>query len=322
MTMKRLLVVSACVAVFASTLGATAASADPAPGCEISISNVRLADAMAHVQPKTANSLVFSWTGTAARCTNPISVSAELRQVGDPSSVEGLVNRALELKGSTVFDALGAGRSYIVTVTATDGTVSASSSSSPTSTLRGVADTVQFTNGTKAGARPGSIQIAGVATDSGYPIGARPVTLWVAPFGTAAAKQVASTTTDFAGAFNFWLHVTSNSRVTVKVDGVSTPTRIITIAYRVSVRATTATIRTNRAAIITAGISPSRRVLVSLYRLNGKKWAIAARTYSSAAGVARFSVRPTRKTVYRIVVPTDIHNTTAAAAVVVSVRAR
>ena len=322
MTMKRLLVASTCAAILASTLGAGAAAADPAPSCAISISNVRLADTMAHVQPKTANSLVFSWTGTATHCTNPIVVSAELRQVGDPSSVEGLINSGLDLSGSTVFDTLSAGHSYIVAVTATDGTVSASASSSSTSTLRGVADTVQFTNGTKAGARPGSIQIAGVATDSGYPIGARPVTLWVAPFGTAVAKQVASSSTDFAGAFNFWLHVTSNSRVTVKVDGVSTPTRIITIAYRVSVRATAATIRTKRPAIIIAGVSPSRRVLVSLYRLNGKKWAIAARTYSSARGVAKFSVRPTRKTVYRVVVPTDIHNTTAAAAVVVSVRAR
>ena len=319
---KQLLAGSALVAALVSTIGVGVASAEPAPSCAIAISNVRLADAIANVAPKTTNSLVFSWTGTTTGCSGPISVSAELRQVGDPSSVEGLVSYGLELSGSTVFEGLSAGHSYFVAVTATDGIVSASSSSAATATLRGVADTVHFTKGTNAGARPGAVQISGIATDSGYPIGARPVTLWVAPFGSNSATQVASTSTDFAGAFNFWLHVTTNSRVTVKVDGVSTPTRIITVAYRISARATVATVRTKKPAIVTANISPARRALVNLYRLNGKKWAFVAKKYSTAKGVVSFAVTPTRKTTYRVVVPTDIHNTVAADVVVVGVRVK
>jgi hypothetical protein len=316
----RLGLVAALTSLIASTVGVGAASADSAPSCVISISNVRLADVVANVQPKTTNSLVFAWTGSATGCTSPVSVSAELRQVGDPSSVEGLTNSDLNLNGPTVFDGLTAGHSYILTVSATDGIVGTSASSAAVTTLRGLADVVKFTPATKAGARPGFVQIAGTATDSGYPISDRATTLWIAPLTGGAAKLVATSRTDFAGAFNFWARIAQNSRVTVRVDGISTPERIINVAYRISVRSTTATIRTKKAAIITATVSPARRVLVNLYRANGKSWTLVTKGYASAKGIVKFSVKPKKTTNYRVVVRSDSRNTTAAETIAVRVR--
>jgi hypothetical protein len=320
MKMKRIFLVAALTSLLASTVGIGTASADPAASCTISIANVRLADALANIQPKTTSSLVFSWTGSETGCANPIDVRAELRQVGDPSSVEGLINSGLDLNGPTVFDGLNAGHAYILEVTATDGTISASALSAPATTLRGVADSVAFTTGSKAGIRRGFVQIAGVAKDSGYAIAARPVELWIAPMSGGISKKAASSSTDFAGAFNFWIRLTSNSRVIVKVDGASTPARLITVAYYVTARSTAAVAKTKKSAVITASVSPARRVLANLYRANGKKWALVTKAYTTAKGVVKFSVRPTKTTTYRIVVPSDSRNSTAATSLAVRVR--
>ena len=300
----------ALAAICSTTVGINAASADVAPPCSISISNVRLADSDPNIHAKTTTSLVFAWEGTATNCTNPIAISAELRQQNDPTSVDGLTNSGLDLTGATEFDGLTPAHSYVLTVIATDGIANATASSAPATTLRGVADSVVFTTPTNAGLRPGIVQIAGRATDSGYPIASRPVAVWVAAVAGGAPKRAATGATDEAGAFNFYIPLKSNSRVTVIVDGVRTPARVYDVAYVMSVRSPATKVRARTLSRVTINVRPARRVSVNLYRLVGRSWVFVGKTRSTARGSATFFLRATRTTTYRASVPSDVYNST------------
>ncbi len=308
MIRRRVLTSLALAVALTSTVGVSAASAGGAPDCSISISNVRLADTDPNLQAKTTTSLVFIWDGSSTGCANPISVTAELRQQSDPSSAEGLINTNLDLSGATEFDGLTAGHSYVLTVTATDGVASSSATSAPAMTLHGVADAVIFTNPTRAGPRPGFVQIAGRATDSGYPIASRPTAVWVTAVAGGAAKRVATGTTNDAGAFNFWIPLKSSSRITVVVDGVSTPARLFNVVYSMSVHSPAAKVKAKAVSHVTINVTPKRRVLVSLYRAVGHSWVFVSKVRSTARGIATFNLRAAKTTTYRASVPTDVYN--------------
>jgi hypothetical protein len=311
MMRRRIFSAVALAAICTTTVGINAASADVAPPCSISISNVRLADADPNIHAKTTTSLVFTWDGTATNCTNPTAVSAELRQQDDPTAVEGLTNSGLDLTGATEFDGLAPGHSYVLTVTATNGVDVASAASAPATTLRGVADSVVFTTPTNAGLRPGIVQIAGRATDSGYPIASRPVAVWVAAVAGGALKRAATGATDEAGAFNFYIPLKSNSRITVIVDGVSTPARVYNVAYVMSVRSPATKLKAKALSRVTINVRPARRVSVNLYRLAGRSWVFVGKTRSTARGIASFFLRAKKTTTYRASVPSDVYNSSS-----------